>query len=112
MAVQAVAICFNYITAGDERETERDQERALESDPSAGYFLSALIHIRVLFTDVHFQLISLNIFMVFLSSSSITKNEDSFVSGSVKKWFIVKADQILNYFTCITQSELKMILEM
>lgn len=68
-------ICFNYITA----ERERDR------DPSAGYFLSALIHIRVLFTDVHLQLISLNVFMVFLSSRSITWNEDRFVSGSVKK---------------------------
>lgn len=70
-------ICFNYITA--ERERERDR------DPSAGYFLSALIDIGVLFTDIHLQLISLNVFMVFLSSRSITWNEDRFVSGSVKK---------------------------
>lgn len=77
-------IGFNYITA--EREKERDR------DPSAGYFLSALIHIRVLFTDVHFQLISLNVFMIFLSSRSITWNEDRFVSGSVKKVVYCKGE--------------------
>lgn len=49
-------------------------EREREGDPSEGYFLSALIHIRVLFTDVHFQLISLSVFVVFLSSSSIRGN--------------------------------------